>query len=166
MNTSRDELVQRLIDTMSRSSFELRGEEARDWPKVELTMPQLRTLVFLRRAPRRMSDIAAFLGSGLSSATSMIERLESKRLVQRIHDPSDRRVVQCHLSEEGQTELERFWRVQSSKLKEVAGILSDEELTKVVEAMEILVAAFERHGNEIGGEGDESSAFTQGVDRT
>ena len=166
MNMSRDDLVQRLIDTMSRSSFELRGEEALDWPKVELTMPQLRTLLFLQRAPRRMSDVAALLGSGLSSATSMIERLESKHLVQRIHDPSDRRVVQCHLSEEGQTEIERFWRVQTSKLRAVAGILSYEELLKVVEAMEILVAAFERHGTEIDGGGDESSAFTQGADRT
>lgn len=146
MNASKAELVGRLIEMMSRSSWELRGEEARDWPEVELTMPQLRTLVFLQRGPQRMSDIAALLGSGLSSATSMIERLESKHLVQRIHDPNDRRVVRCHLSEQGRTELERFWRVQNSKIEAVADLLSLAELTKVVEAMEILVRALERQG--------------------
>jgi DNA-binding MarR family transcriptional regulator len=166
MNTSKVELVERLIEMMSRSSFQLRREEPLDWPKVELTMPQLRTLVFLQHAPRRMSDIAAFLGSGLSSATSMIERLESKQLVLRIHDPSDRRVVQCHLSEEGKAELERFWRVQTSKINVVADILSDEELTKVVDAMEILVAALERHDSSDDRESVASSEFTQGVDRS
>jgi len=158
MNASKADLVQRLIDVMSRSAFELRREEPLDWPKVELTMPQLRTLVFLQPAPRRMSDIAAFLGSGLSSATSMIERLESKHLVRRIHDPDDRRVVQCHLSDEGRAELERFWRVQTSKINTVASVLSYEELVKVVEAMEILVAALERHENMIDGQGVEPSA--------
>lgn len=164
MNVTRAELTRHLIDMMSRSSFELRGIDEPEWPQVELTMPQLRTLVFLRTAPQRMSDIAAMLGSGLSSATSMIERLESKGLVQRIHDPHDRRVVRCHLSDQGTAELERFWRVQTSKMQVVADILSHEELAKVVEAMEILVAAIERHEQAVDQTSSESPDTSQGVD--
>jgi DNA-binding MarR family transcriptional regulator len=162
MNAARAELTQRLIDTLSHSSFELRGADQLEWPQVELTMPQLRTLVFLRAAPQRMSDVAAMLGSGLSSATSMIERLESKGLVQRIHDPHDRRVVRCQLSEQGTAELERFWRVQTSKIQVVADLLSDDELMKVVEAMEILGAAIERY--EQAQASAESPETSQGVD--
>jgi DNA-binding MarR family transcriptional regulator len=165
MNATRAELTRHLIDMMSRSSFELRGTDQPEWPQVELTMPQLRTLVFLRNAPQRMSDVAAMLGSGLSSATSMIERLESKGLVQRIHDPHDRRVVRCQLSAQGTAELERFWRVQTSKMQVVADILSHEELAKVVEAMDILVAAIERHERARDRAASESPDISQGVDR-
>jgi|ThiBio_1000_plan_1041568.scaffolds.fasta_scaffold48213_1 DNA-binding MarR family transcriptional regulator len=164
MNRTRAELMQRLIDMMSRSSFELRGADQLEWPQIELTMPQLRTLVFLRGSPRRMSDVAAMLGIGLSSATSMIERLESKGLVQRIHDPHDRRVVRCQLSDQGTAELERFWRVQASKMQAVADLLSHDELAKVVEAMEILVAAIVRHEQAIDPTPSEPPNTSQGVD--
>jgi DNA-binding MarR family transcriptional regulator len=113
-----------------------------------------------------MSDIAAFLNIGLSSATSMIERLESKALVLRIHDPNDRRVVHCSLTEEGNDALERFWQVQTSKIKAVADILSHEELTKVVESMEILVTALERYDHETESRESLSAEFTQGADRS
>jgi DNA-binding MarR family transcriptional regulator len=104
----------------------------------------LRAIGYLGQGAQRMSDLAAYLGISVSSATSLIERLEGKGLVARVHDPGDRRVVMCHLTASGEAELARFWRVRRSHLEAVADILTVEELTRVVEVMELLVTAFER----------------------
>jgi hypothetical protein len=44
--------------------------------------------------------------------------------------------------------IDRFWRMQRLQLESVADILSSGELAQVVEAMELLSAALERHASE------------------
>src|SRR5918998_4998879 len=101
MDEVKQELGERLTRAADRLSVQTRAEWAEDWPEIELTMPQLRALGLLGRAPQRMGDLAAYLGISLSSATSLVERLEGKGLVERTHDPVDRRVVHCHLTADG-----------------------------------------------------------------
>jgi DNA-binding MarR family transcriptional regulator len=124
-----------------------RKSAMQDWSEVELTMPQLRALGFLAHAPRRMGDLAAFLGSSVSSTTSLVERLEGKGLAERTHDPVDRRVVMCHLTEQGRELIDRFWRMQRLQLESVADIQTFGELTQVVDALELMAAALERHAD-------------------
>jgi DNA-binding MarR family transcriptional regulator len=143
------ELIERLGRLGGRMSALMRGT-GEDWAESELTMPQLRALSLLNEAPQRMSDVAAHLGSSLSSATSLIERLEGKGLVERVHDPVDRRVVMCHLTASGRAEVERFWQIKRSRLEAVADVLTPEELATVVDALEVLSAALERHSRRRG----------------
>ena len=147
MSERKQELVARLSRADERLSAQARGAVAEDWPDIELTIAQLRALGLLNHAPQRMSDLAAALGSSVSSATSLVERLEGKGLVERVHDPVDRRVVQCHLTVGGRTALERFWRIRRSYLASIVEVLTVEELGTVVAALELLVAAFERRAN-------------------
>lgn len=144
MNLDKQQLVERLTRAADRMAAKTRHTALQDWSEIDLTMPQLRALGFLGQAPHRMSDIATHLGSSVSAATSLVERLEGKGLVERVHDPVDRRVVMCHLTVEGRALIERFWRMQRLRLESVADLLSAEELVRVVEAVELLVAAFER----------------------
>ena len=137
--------VDRLVAVADRMAAQTRKSAMQDWSEVELTMPQLRALGFLAHSPRRMGDLAAFLGSSVSSTTSLVERLEGKGLVERTHDPIDRRVVMCHLTPPGRELMDRFWRMQRLHLESVADILSIAELAQVVEAMELLATALERH---------------------
>jgi DNA-binding MarR family transcriptional regulator len=50
----------------------MRPQPVGGWSGLELTMPQFRTLLLLSRGPHRMSDIAAFLQTGLSATTGLI----------------------------------------------------------------------------------------------
>lgn len=145
MEQRKQELSERLERAVERMYQQSRTAAMRDWSEIELTMPQLRALGFLHDAPQRMSDIAAFLNSSVSSATSLVERLESKGLVRRVHDPVDRRVVMCHLTADGEAELDRVWRAHRLHREKMVDVLTPEELAKVVEAMELLGIAFERH---------------------
>ncbi len=148
MEKTKQELVEQLVAVANRMSAQTRKSAMQEWSEIELTMPQLRALGFLAHSPRRMGDLAAFLGSSVSSTTSLVERLEGKALVERTHDPIDRRVVMCHLTPPGRELMERFWRLQRLHLESVADLLDLGELAQVVEAMELLSNALERHHSE------------------
>jgi DNA-binding MarR family transcriptional regulator len=109
-----------------------------------LTIPQIKTLTLLRhQGPQRMGSIATYLGSTLSSSTSIIDRLVDKGLVERVPDPDDRRVVICQLTPQGQEATEQFWRIGRTRVVELAERLDIEELEIVVRAMELLYKATE-----------------------
>lgn len=144
MTDYRDVLVERLIDHMERMQTGMRSQAPVAWSDVELTMPQVRTMNFLSHGPNRMGDISAYLGRGMPSATSMVDRLVGKGLVERIEDSSDRRVVACQLTPQGKERVERFWRLGRMRIASLADKLSLEELEAVVPAMEILSEAVHR----------------------
>ena len=144
MDGERQGLVERLIAVTDRMAAHSRKAAMEGWSDIELTMPQLRALGFLAHAPRRMGDLAAYLGSSVSSTTSLVERLEGKGLAERLHDPTDRRVVMCALTVQGQELMDRFWRMQRLRLEAVADILTTDELAQVIAAMELMEAALTR----------------------
>ena len=85
-----------------------------------------------------MGTIASYLETSLSSATSLIDRMVEKGLVQRASDPSDRRVVECALAEKGQVILEKCWQISRRSITEMADHLDEDELELVVHAMKHL----------------------------
>ena len=94
-------------------------------------------------------EIASYLGTSLSATTAMIERLETKQLVERGHDPSDRRVVTCRLTPSGLAEAERLWKIHELRLAAVVETLDLAELKQVVDAMELMASAFERRAQPV-----------------
>ena len=95
MESSKEQLVQSFVELMERISAQRRSRPPEQWAELELTMPQVRTLFLLSQGPKRMSEVADYLGRGISAATSMVDRLVRKRLVERVAEASDRRVVAC-----------------------------------------------------------------------
>ena len=143
---ARSELVERLVEAMGRMSVQMRSRPPGEWSDLELTMPQARTLFLLSQGPKRMTQISEYLGRGMPAATSMIDRLVKKGLVKRVEEASDRRVVACQLTSEGQEVVERFWRMGLKRREAIADALTIEELQVVVPAMEVLSDAIRRVG--------------------
>ena len=140
----KEELTARLTELFEQISARATPPGMGGLPDVELTMPQLRVLALLSRGPRRMSEVAAFLGVGLSSATGMVDRLLNRDLVDRSHGSIDRRVVTCRLTERGTSVFQQYSQIGRTHIRRTADLLEEHELRKVVEAMEILAAAFAR----------------------
>lgn len=143
-----EELIERLSRASDRIAILMRTAD-QEWPDIELTMPQLRTLVLLSRGPLRMGEIAVALGISLPATTNMVVRLEAKGLVERMHDRGDRRVVLCNLTPEGRSQSEALWNVHRQRFAAIADILTPGEMIKVVEAMELLAAALDRHHDSV-----------------
>ena len=142
MEPDRETLSERLVELMERMSFHMRPHTVAGWQGLELTMPQAKTMFLLhRQGPTRMGVLSEHLGRGLPSATSMVDRLVKKGLVERVQDPSDRRVVACRLTGEGGRVVERFWRISRERRLALADALTLEELEQVVPALEILTDA-------------------------
>ena len=144
LETTEQALARRLVELLQELSAKVRSRTPVEWLDLELTMPQVRTLFLLRDGPRRMREVSDHLGRGMSAASSMMDRLVGKGLVERHEDASDRRVVSCRLTTVGEDTVERFWRIGHERLQELADVLSPDELSKVVPAMVVLVKAAAR----------------------
>lgn len=141
---SREDSVEKLVEYMTRIQRHLRARRASAWLEQDLTMQQAKTLFFLADGPRRMSGIARRFRVETPSATTMIDRLVTKGLVERGRDPSDRRAVICSLTTTGRETVERFWSLRTARFEELAAELNEDELSEVVSAMEIMVDAIDR----------------------
>jgi len=148
LQSERETLTHSLVDLVERISAQMRSFATEDWPELELTMPQFKTLSLLAQGPERMGHIAGYLNISLSSATSMIDRLVEKHLVERTLDASDRRVVTCQLTNRGKEEMARFLRLNQLQFRRIAERLTVQELQLVVEAMGILCTATQKSGQE------------------
>ncbi|HLT21706.1 MAG TPA: MarR family transcriptional regulator [Thermomicrobiales bacterium] len=136
-----EQLVTKLGQLVDQFDRNIRRGLPAAWPDIDLTLPQIRTLVSLADGPERMSEIAAQGGTSLSAATAMIDRLVEKGLVVRSQDPRDRRVVVCELTDAGRETLRSLWSIRQDSLRELARHMSEQELRTVVDALEILVRA-------------------------
>ncbi len=113
------------------------------WSEIELTIDQFRALALLRQGPQRISDIASALGIRLSAATMFIDRLETKRLIERFHDQEDRRVVRCRLTPLGVKEAQSLWRINRQRVEHLATVLTRDELEKALDVLTLLAATIE-----------------------
>ena len=138
------ELVARLIDAVEYLNSQLRSDHVDEWQGLEMTVPQAKTLLLLEEmGPSRMGAISGHLGSALSATTNIVDRLVERELVERVSDPSDRRVVICRLTSQGEEAAERFWRVGRERLLGVVEALDQEQLALAVRGLEILREAEE-----------------------
>ncbi len=141
-NDNREELTSKFIEAVDYLNRQMHTCGLDDWEGLEMTIPQLKTLVLLERSgPLRMGNIAAFLGRALSATTTVVDRLVEKGLVDRAWDPSDRRVVICRLTDRGLQAMDRFWRIRRERLQMMADTFGMEELEIVVQAVEMMRAA-------------------------
>lgn len=112
---------------------------------MQFTLPQLRTLFFLRsKGPIRMSEISAHLGVGMSTVTILVSKMEKKGLVVREHDSEDRRVVFCSITESGKTEVDQFWSLRKERIQKFVDLFNEEEAELIAQANEITMRAIEK----------------------
>ena len=108
-------------------------------------MAQLRALFALRRhGDCRMGTVASRLGTSMSSATGVIDRLVERGLVERRVDPEDRRSVVCRLSPEGLDLAERLLSLRRSVWEERLSALTQEEAAGAQRGLAILLEGLTR----------------------
>ena len=136
---SKQELADRLVDLIVYLNRELHSGSLDEWRSLGMTIPQIKTLVVLQhKGPMRMGEIANFLGSTLSATTSIVDRLVDKMLIERDADPSDRRVVICKLTPQGEVEISELWSIGRERAAQVVDRMNVEEMATLVSALEML----------------------------
>jgi DNA-binding MarR family transcriptional regulator len=94
--------------------------------------------------PLAMSRVAELLGCGLPTATGLVQRMEERGLVARLHDTDDRRVVTLRLTDEGVAEMRNLNLSRRQRMASALAHLSDGERERLLDSVRALRAAFER----------------------
>jgi len=125
--------------------------EPNPWLDVDVSMSQLKVLMTLAwsepngDAPGlRMSDLSRYLGVTPATVTVVVDRLEERGLVERQHDPHDRRLLRCVLTPQAEGLMTRICESARLRTRRLLSGLSEQELQTVEQAMQLLIRSARR----------------------
>jgi DNA-binding MarR family transcriptional regulator len=138
-----DDPVARFRRAYWRAFRELDSVRLRQWEEYRLTLPQLRVLYHIRRAPGVTGgEIAAALGITVSTVSGLVGKLTERGLLARGTAPDDRRQAPLELTPEGLTLVGALSETNQAFTAQVAATLGD-DLEAITSALERLAAAAE-----------------------
>lgn len=136
-----EQLLRRFERAYWRAFRELDSVRLRHWERHRVTLPQLRVLYQIRRAPGvTTGGLAAALGITVSTTSGLVIKLVERGLVERTIGADDRRQVPLHLTAEGKLLTGELSEVGHLFTGEVAALLGD-DLAAVADALERLTEA-------------------------
>jgi DNA-binding MarR family transcriptional regulator len=141
-----DELLQ-LEPELMRARFSVQQPPLLD---IDVTMLQFKALMIMFSADShgrggvRVSDLAKCLNVSAATASTLVDRLVDRDLVERREDPQDRRQHRCRVAVEGQQLIVRFFEATRSQSRELLNELTAEELETLKITMSILIQAANR----------------------
>lgn len=110
--------------------------------ELDLTYSQAQVLFHLARNPRSLvTDVARTFRITLPAVTQVVDRLVSKKFVERTENARDRRQVLLALTKAGQALVRDLQAAQISGLSEVLQRLQPAERKEVIRGLERLVTA-------------------------
>ncbi|HTP59094.1 MAG TPA: MarR family transcriptional regulator [Spirochaetia bacterium] len=108
-----------------------------------LSVPQFRTLAFTERTGgTSLRGVAEHLGLTPPSTCKIVDVLEARALITRAQSPEDRRKVRLQITPGGRRALADARRETHKSLAGILSSLRQEELSKIMESMAPLRAAF------------------------
>jgi DNA-binding MarR family transcriptional regulator len=136
------ELITHFFSVTRRKSFER-------WQKLRLTMPQMKVLMLIAcKGEVPVGKLAEVMGVKASNITFILDQLETKGLIVRKSDRSDRRVVLGSLTDKGRKILEQSGKEWKDYWKTVLADLSLEEVGKVKEGLRIILNRLREEGKQ------------------
>src|SRR5437588_6314587 len=140
-----DDRLQRIHRILSCSEALVHGfnpSRDRAWLRLDLTMPQLKTLIYVTKNEGATSgQIAASLGVGLSTITGIVDRLAEQDLVTRREDPRDRRVTRVLPTPTGRALVEDLLQYRNEVVTAILSQLDPNQLETVETAFHCLLEA-------------------------
>jgi DNA-binding MarR family transcriptional regulator len=110
-----------------------------------LTMQQLRVLILLAtEGPLAHGDLARALGVGLATVTGLVDRLVTRRLVERVEDATDRRIRRARLTADGMKSVERMDSAGQEVRRQLLRLIDLDALRGLECGLAALRAALER----------------------
>jgi DNA-binding MarR family transcriptional regulator len=112
-----------------------------------LSVPQLRSLIFLNRCPgSSLSNVADHLGVTRATASALVEKLVQLDLVYRTEDPQERRRHILNLTKSGVQQLNKVRAATCQSVAEVLANLSATQLQEIQAGLTLLGDTFNPQG--------------------
>lgn len=118
---ARRRIVDDLLEELTSWSPRERAGALRHWLRGSLSLVHLHVLTVLEAdGPLSMSKLAEALDVSVASTTGIVDRMEQRGLVERRHQPVDRRVIRVHATDAGDSV---FRDLAMERRKHLAGLL-------------------------------------------
>ena len=99
-----------------------------------LSIVHLNLLMLLRfNGPLTMSRLAEMLDVSVASATGIVDRMEKKGVIERRRSDEDRRVVEVHVSEQGQQVFTAMQAERQAHMTRMLSEITDHELQALLD---------------------------------
>ena len=103
---------------------------------IEVTPGEARTLLHAARAGEvRQNVLADRMGLEAMTLSTYLDRLEERKLIQRVSDPTDRRAKLVRLTERADEALSAITRVGREVRARARGSMSEEEWSKLIQLL-------------------------------
>lgn len=90
-----------------------------------------------------MGDISAHFSTTMPTATALVDKLITAKLVQRENDAKDRRIVKINLTKSGEKLLIEVKKQRSTKMKKLLSYLSKQDKLELLRILEVLAGKSE-----------------------
>jgi DNA-binding MarR family transcriptional regulator len=102
--------------------------------RVGLGATEEKTLALLsQHGPLTAGEVASYTGLTTPSVTGLLDRLESKGMVQRVRDPHDRRRVIVQPNQERLAEIDQLFHSLQETFRELLDIYTNEQLVTIAD---------------------------------
>ena len=109
----------------------------------QMSVPQFRCLHFVGRSPGcSVSEVAAFLGVTLPTASAMVDRLVRAGAIRMLASRDDRRRTHLHLTAAGRVRLREIRKGAHADLATTLARLKPDELRRLQDGLDLLRRAF------------------------
>jgi len=131
-------LADRVLEVVPRTMRRIRAR-MRSMGPIELTVPQLRVLLFVRRTPGvGLSAVAEHVGVTKASASTLVDRLVRAGFIDRSDDPGERRRIQLRLTAAGSERVGLAHLAVRTWLAEELAALDAATLARLGPALDVL----------------------------
>jgi DNA-binding MarR family transcriptional regulator len=111
--------------------------------EMDLTIPQVRTLMAIYKNKRcTMSELCKFTGFANSALTGIVDRMIKKKLVQRVRDENDRRIVNVVATKSGLVLADEYARKIMKHASVILEKLDEDERENIVVFVEKIAKSF------------------------
>jgi DNA-binding MarR family transcriptional regulator len=142
----RVQLTREIIKLQQRVNRALGQYVPEAWLEVNLTIGQLKSLVFIANQDEtNFRKLAAALGVTPASVTGIVDRLVEQGLVSREENPEDRRMLLLKATKRGEALLTKLRESRISRMSEILSQLSKEELSALARSLATLADVAEHN---------------------
>nr|WP_187370461.1 MULTISPECIES: MarR family transcriptional regulator [Virgibacillus] len=104
-----------------------------------ITSPQFVALQWLlEEGDMTIGELSNRISLAFSTTTDLVDRMEKNKLVERVRDSKDRRVVRIHVLEKGETIIQEVIEKRQAYLGEVLEDFSEEQIEGLHELLSYL----------------------------
>ena|SRR3989338_6627241 len=102
--------------------------QANELYKGKITLPQFLILDFLnKKGECKMTEIARFMHVSTAAMTGIVERIKRCNYVQRVYEPSDRRIIKVRLTYKGRELVKKVNRQRRNMIVDIFAKISQRE---------------------------------------